>query len=283
VDYGEIWECSLPRPVEKREFVAAFHIYVDESGKFQNPKDDYTSMCAYVGHISAWTQFSSEWENCRFRWQAPPIHLRKINRAEEHPEWLRVKQRLEAAAETWDQVREQMLGEFATIVAHSDVICSGAVVDASYYRSLPQSKFKDGTQTSLFLAFHQVVMRAIDAVSTIDAHATIGLVIDNDKDSFQACYEQLEMLKTKFEKVKERISSICFVNDRDYPGVQAADFLAYEARRFMVSRMKNPNFEPPIMLKKLCGLNQLKLYGPATLDILQAGKGTEWQETSPSS
>jgi len=260
--------------------VAAFHIYVDESGKFNNPKDDYTSMCAYVAHISEWTLFSRLWENCRLRWQVPPIHLRKINRADEHPEWLKVKQRLEPA--DWDEARQQMLGEFASIIAQSGIVCSGAVVDATYYRSLPPSKFKDGTQTSLFLAFHQVVMRAVDAVRTVSTHSTIGLVIDDDKDSVQACYEQLELLKTGFAKVRDSISSICFVNDSDYPGVQAADFLAYEARRFMVSRRDEPNCEPSTVLKKLCGLNQLKLYTPAVLNALQAGKGTEWQETNPS-
>jgi uncharacterized protein DUF3800 len=277
------WECALPLPTESGEIVAAFHIYVDESGKFKNPKDDYTAVCAYVAHISEWTLFSSYWENCRFRWQVPPIHLRKINRADEHPEWLKVKQRLGAAAASWEEVRDQMLDEFATIVAHSSIVCCGAVVDANYYRSLPPSKFKEGTQSSLFLAFHQVVMRAIEAVETVNSRSTIGLVLDNDEESAGPCFQQLNVLKATFAKVRERISSICFVNDNDYPGVQAADFLAYKAREFMVDRKQDPDCEPSILLKKLCGLNQLKLYTPTVLDALQAGKGTEWRDISPSS
>ncbi len=274
----------MPVSMGAGKFMAAFHVYVDESGKFTDTKIDYISMCGYAAHISEWTRFSLEWENCRTRWQIPPLHLRVIYRADDHPKWLEVKRRLEEVSESWEMAREQMLDEFATIIAQSGIVCSGAVVDSKYWHSLPESNFKSKSHNPLFLAFHQVVMRAIDAVETVNSNSTVGLVLDNDEESSQACFEQLVMLKKTFPKVRERFSSICFVNDRDYPGVQAADFLAYEARKFMVDRKENPNCEIPVRLKKLCGLNvgKLKLYSSAVLDILQSGKGSEWEEMNPS-
>lgn len=281
---NETWECALPVSVGAGDFMAAFHVYVDESGKFTDTKVDYISMCGYAAHISEWAHFGSDWQNCRLRWQIPALHLRAIYRADDNPEWSKVKRRFEDMGDSWDVAREQMLDEFATIVAQSGIVSCGAVVDSKYWHSLPPSNFKTQSNNPLFLAFHQVVMRALDAIEMVDSRSTIGLVLDNDEESSQACFEQLATLRKNFLKVKERFSSICFVNDEDYPGVQAADFLAFEARKFMVDRIKDPACEIPVRLKKLCGLNvkKVKLYSANVLDILQSGKGSEWEEINPS-
>ena len=51
----------------------------------------------------------------------------------------------------------------------------------------------------------------------------ISLVIDDDPEFAMQCYEWLNILKDTFPKVKERVAGICFVNDRVYAGVQAAE------------------------------------------------------------
>src|SRR5208282_6567447 len=66
----------LPEPAESEEWMAHFHIYGDDSGKLA--KDDYTSFCGYVGHISEWQRFSLEWNNCRLRWEVPPLHMARV-------------------------------------------------------------------------------------------------------------------------------------------------------------------------------------------------------------
>jgi hypothetical protein len=97
------------------------------------------------------------------------------------------------------------------------------------------------------MAFHNFVMGAIDKTESIDTSSRIGIVIDNDKQFAMACYDQLETLKSladhgqRFARVKDRVHAISFVNDASYPAVQAADMIAYEARRIMVEKMTNPD------------------------------------------
>lgn len=122
------------------------------------------------------------------------------------------------------------------------------------------------------LAFHQLVMRGIEKTEVIDKHSPISLVIDDDRDSSLRCHEMLNILKLAFPNVKERISSISFVNDRAYPGIQAADMIAYESRRLMVDRIADPMAQGSSLYASLTfWLNhQPKFYTPAFLDMLQA-------------
>jgi hypothetical protein len=63
---------------------------------------------------------------------------------------------------------------------------------------------------------------------------------------------------------------MCFGNDKSYPGIQAADILAYESRRLMIERTKNPDYEPTELYLALTFFlhHQPKLYTPAILDEL---------------
>ncbi|MBZ5661440.1 MAG: DUF3800 domain-containing protein [Acidobacteriia bacterium] len=252
--------------------MAHFHIYADESGKYETPNCEYTSMCGYLGHASEWNKFSEDWMNCRLRWAAPPIHMGKIYHADEHPEWLRLQNKWGIE---WDELRERMLLEFAKIVARSNLVCIAAVVDAAYFRALPDSAFKRTNLGPIEMSFHRLVTMGIARTEVIDRHSSIGLVLDDDAASYARYYQYLLALKSMNPKVKERIASLCFVNDEAYPGVQAADMVSYDARSYMWAKKSNPDMEVPNRLKFLSNSNMHipDFYGPKALDALNAGGG----------
>jgi len=246
-----------------------FYIYGDDSGKFKNQGDDYTSLCGYVGHISEWARFGLEWNNCRTRWQVPPIHMREIMFGKRR--WQEVRARW---GTEWEAKRRDMLIDFASIVKDSSLACVGAVVDAAHYRGLPQSEFKEGMPDSVHLAFHMLVMRGIEKTEITDNCSPVGIVIDDDKDSYQFCYQVLDALKDKFEKVR-RVKSISFANDDFFPGLQASDMIAYEARKLMQnSQGKQPESVEGIpelySLLTFFGIHQPKRYTPEVLDRLNS-------------
>jgi hypothetical protein len=251
--------------------MAMFHVYADDSGKFDSEKCDYTSLCGYVAHVSEWQRFGLEWNNCRMRWQVPPIHLRRINHPDEDTEWRKIR---DDWGKDWNEKRDAMLAEFAHVIFNAQVVCVGAVVDAAHYRRLGDSSFKRTYKDSVSLAFHQLVMRGIEKTEIVDKCSPISLVVDDDRDSSLRCHEILNVLKSAFSKVRERISGICYVNDRAYPGVQAADMIAYESRKLMVERKNDPNVEPSELFHSLtlALIHQPKLYTADVLDRLHAGR-----------
>jgi hypothetical protein len=263
----------VPASVEKEDFLAVFYIYADESGKPQ--KDDYTSLCGYVAHEAEWARFLLEWQAVRMKWQIPPVHMARIMFPErKDDEWLKVRK---AWGKDWEFKRDMMLQELAMTVRGAALVAIGAVVDAKHFRALADSEFKREAKDPLFLALHTVVMRAIEATEVIDRCSPIGLIIDDDRENSIECYRRLNNLKDHphlmFAKVRERIRSMTFANDDYYPGLQAADMLAYESRRYMVSRIDNPEAEPSELLMLLTTLfiHQPRLYTPAILDQLEKG------------
>ena len=257
-----------PPPREKEMFV--FYIYGDDSGKFKDIKAEYTSLCGYVGHVSEWQRFGMEWTNLRMHWQVPPIHMREMMRGV--GKWEKTKTEW---GSDWETKRHDMLLQFGAVIRDSHLACVGAVVDAAYYRSLPPSEFHKAMPDSVHLAFHQLVMRGIDKTEVVDRCSPIGIVIDDDRDSYGFCYQVLDGLRSKFPKVKERISSISFGNDDAFPGLQASDMIAYEARNVMVKNKGQQVIDPsnvPELYGYLTffGIHQPKMYTPEILDSLNS-------------
>jgi len=243
--------------------MATFYIYGDESGKMRSGSD-YTSFCGYIAHVSEWERFGLEWRNCRFRWQVPPVHMARIMFPDnKDDEWRKVK---ESWGKLWEKKREMMLGDFAATIRSAQIACVGAVVDANHFRLLAEKdpSFKELHKDPIHMAFHTFLMRAIAKTEIIDKHSPIGVVVDEDPEFSMKVYEQLNGLKRTFPKVQERVHAVSFVNDVTYPGIQAADMIAYEARRYMVERIAKPDAEPSELYLALTTylIHQPSFYGP---------------------
>jgi len=256
-------------------WMAEFYIYADESGKMSS-KADYISLCGYISHVSEWQRFSLEWNNCRFRWGVPAVHMNRIMFPErKEDEWLDIRKKW---GRDWEAKRDLMLDDFAATIRNAHLVCIGAAVDAKHFRSLPESEFKKEAKDPVYLAFHTLVMRGIEKTETVDKCSPISIVVDDGDEEYSiGCIKLLNSLKQhpspKFQKVRDRIDGMCFGNDRSYPGLQAADMVAYEARRLLVERIKDPKAEPSKLYESLTLLliHQPGLYTPAILDQLERG------------
>jgi Protein of unknown function (DUF3800) len=256
--------------------MAIFHLYGDESGKLSG-NAERTSFCGYVAHISQWQLFANFWNDLRFKWQVPPLHMSRIMFPDSKEDgWKKVKQDW---GNSWEKKRDIMLSQFSELILDAKIVWVGAVVDSNHFRSICEidPQFKKAHRDPVHLAFHTFVMRAIDRVETVDKYSPIGIVIDNDKEFAKHVYDQLETLKDsgahgqKFQRVKERVHSISFVNDDSYPGVQAADMIAYEARRAMVERITNPAYTSELYDNlTFARIHQPHFYTAAVLDELHA-------------
>jgi Protein of unknown function (DUF3800) len=259
----------LPQPVEMEPWMATFHINLDDSGKFANKNNKYVTMCGYVAHASEWNRFGQEWMNCRHAWQVPPVHMSPILYPDRDPAWQKIK---DDWGSTWEGKRDQMLKEFASIVMRCNVVCIGAVVDAEHYRSMPKDKYVS-SHTPISFAFQHAVIKALEKIETTDKHSPISIVIDDDREDSMRCYELLATLRNLVPRVKDRIDGICFVNDRSYPAIQAADMIAYESRKQMEARAKNGSNDASDLYLMLTrwGIHQPSLYTPELLDKWHQG------------
>jgi hypothetical protein len=117
---------------------------------------------------------------------------------------------------------------------------------------------------------HQIVI-ALEPIDCIP----VAIVVDDDQESAFGYYSMLSVLRRRdseqFHKVRQRIHSISFADDSTCPGLQAADMIAYVARRFKVDMTtgEDADFDvfPATLYPNLTmgGLHQPKFY---TEDIL---------------
>jgi hypothetical protein len=93
--------------------MAIFHLYGDESGKLSG-NADRTSSCGYVAHISQWQLFANFWNDLRFKWQVPPLHMSRIMFPDSKEDgWKKVRQDW---GNSWEKKRDIMLSQFSELI-----------------------------------------------------------------------------------------------------------------------------------------------------------------------
>lgn len=163
--------------------------------------------------------------------------------------------------------------EFAGLVNRSHLVCVGTVVDAEHFQKLPDCNFKRAMNDPLYLAFYHVVRDSLDHIDQVYPNRLrqLAIVVDDDEQYSVKCYELLNGMRKQFpDEINRRVDQLCFGKDAGYPGLQAADMIAYEARTRLVDTKKNPSSEPGLLYARLTrgGLHQPKLYTPEYLDML---------------
>jgi hypothetical protein len=252
--------------------MGVFYLYADESGKFK--KSEITSFCGFVAPDLEWWRFAQEWDSCRFTWGVPAIHMAHITDPDrdESGEWGKVKK---AWGNTWELRKKDMLLAFARVIRGANLVCVGNSVDAVHYEKMPETDYKRDMRDPLYLSFYNMVRNAIDKLDCLHTSHTLSVVIDDDQQSSENYYNLLGAMRKQFPKdVSDRISELAFGNDVAYPGLQAADMIAYESRGLMILRKQNPTTPPsPIYaLMTKDGLHQPTMFTPEFLDILNKDK-----------
>ena len=209
--------------------MAQVHFFCDESGKFSSSR--YVSFCGFLGTGTQGEKLLPEWSATRLRLQVPPIHVSAMLHPSAKNGWLQISQKW---GDKWPGKRDEVIGEFATIIDKEKLVCFGAVIDVESFSKMDLPILKARSEGDPhYLAFELTVVGSLEKVLWGDSNGTMGLVMDDDEEKAIHCYKLLKMVKAHEPKVKERVSGICFGSDDLYPGIQAADILAHESRRMM--------------------------------------------------
>ena len=245
------------------------YLYADESGKAHQPNVEHVAFCGYVGHQTEWFRFQREWQNALIRWDVPSIHVSQIMSPTPKKEWEVIRAHW---GSLWETKREEMLDEFAGIVRRASLAATGCLVDCVHFRNLPESEFKTAAKDPHYLAFQYVALEAIRITERVDDCSPIGIVVDGDNETSAECFARLIALKDQSPKAKKRIHMLGFANDSSFPGIQAADMLAYESRRLMAERSINKYAIPSkrLILLTLDFVHQPHLMTAQKLDELSA-------------
>jgi hypothetical protein len=256
---------SLFPTIRKVNWMAHLMLLCDDSGKFTTPFCEYITFCGFVGTGEEWRGLHEAWQSPLIKWEVPPIHMRKIARADEHEEWRKVKARWKNQEE-WIQKRDEMLMEFATAASKFPIVCAGGDVDCKAFTETPLPKLKSKISDPHFWLFQWTVETVLRRVSYGGPdEGLLGILVDDDEEKAIPCYRLLMQLKKQNTKAGKRVSGICFIDDEHYPGAQLADMLAYEVRDYL---WKGRGVVSPL-LQTLCKTGPIHHFDKAALLILE--------------
>jgi hypothetical protein len=169
----------------------------------------------------------------------------------------------------WKSRRDEMLEDFSVLINQSRLMAVGAVLDADHFRSMPDSEFKRGVSDPVVLTFQTMIMEAIDKTRVVSIEYPVYVMVDDEEKFAIRCHEWLNEFKAVNDIARRRVRALAFMDDELFPGIQAADMIAYEARALMVKRKATPDCLPTARYAQLTsnGLHQPKFMNAAFLEL----------------
>jgi hypothetical protein len=252
----ERWKYSLPEPAPEKRLELVLYLYCDESGK---PDRDYVSACGYTVDQGNIDKFSKAWNRCTEQeYRVPPIHMREISFPSEKNGWAQIKARW---GEDWNDNLDKMLKALGALVRPHSVFPVGTVVDVAAFRG---SRYSTDDDVNYF-AFRRLVSLAMEYVGEGDPG--IGIVVDDDYESSIKYHGWIQKIRKRSQDTLGRsVKSLCFVDDKGYPLIQAADMLAYFPRDRWVKAKDNPGTPPSSLY---CDPTKSRHYNIELLDAVK--------------
>jgi hypothetical protein len=200
--------------------------YGDESGT--HGKGDYF-ISGYLAHKTTWDAFRNAWNKALKADSPKPIKYLKMS------EW----QHREGEFCGWsddeaNRKLEHMLFVLSVFLKNGHICEHSCVISWEMYNRCTTGAFREIFDNPYYLNFKQVVMRACQRAVLVDPDfaGKIDFVLDEGNSAERGTPGHYIYVKAFAEpEVSKCMGSLTFANDKDEPGLQAADMLAWHSRR----------------------------------------------------
>lgn len=197
------------------------YAYLDDSGK--QADHPIIAVSGFVSGFKQWQALYEKWDTLLKSYGVSSLH------AVEALRYRRAYGQMKPG--TADQRASEIL-PFIRIITDEIALGVAVAIDTKAYDSARKMyggalHRKYGSDPHYF-AFYNAVAAILDYPQL--KGLTIGLSLDDDEQTAMGCYKLLRKLKREATEARERVTSICFSDDRDAPQVQAADLLAHISR-----------------------------------------------------
>jgi len=193
------------------------NVFLDESGKFKDHA--VVSFSGVIGSHKAFQEFGICWAHCL---QDAGIEMLTAKEA------FNGNRALSTKNPALGEGRISALMPFIMCIRKHLMAVRGVSVDVPAFKSLPNHYFKILGDDPFFTAFLRAVL---DAVSFVEEGDRLTLVCDDEEQMALPMYKLYRRIKLVDPNTRDKLSAICFADDRFLFGLQAADLVASLLRR----------------------------------------------------
>jgi hypothetical protein len=206
--------------IERESFVAIVHMYCDESGKKgDHPVVTFSGVCLPYGKLEG---FDAAWNRLLLQYEIPHLQMKKASRLSDAygpkmPRHQTPAQRTDALRPFADCINEHF--DWGLLQA----------IDVSGFNVLTASKKKG--LGSLEDPYYLTFMRGmLEIARRIHEDDRLSIICDDDSETAWSCYEHYRAVRKVHPIAQKKVVSLSFSDDRYFPGLQAADMVAFLAR-----------------------------------------------------
>jgi hypothetical protein len=213
------------------EHLFVLKAYFDESRR--DPNGTILALAGYFGRTTAWRRLCREWNNV-LAWYG-------IKRGLHMKEFAHFKGEFKIFEGNEPRRREFLAKLINTLYKNPPrFVAVGCAVDVRAFAELPAEKTVTFKHDPYMFAFFLCLRGAIesDYIQHLPTSETMGFVFDR-RDDFQ--HQALDLFGTAKSMPtiphRERLGDVAFADRHDSPPLQAADFIAYEVRKDLETRL----------------------------------------------
>jgi len=214
MSHTRIWEvaphlCGLPSEAARRRLLLVLKVFVDESGKGDEP---VFVMAGYIARAEQWATFNDEWRAALD--EEPRIDAFHMTEAMWNGEVRRLPKLLPI-------IGRNVLAGVTVTVAHKD------------YQSVFRGRVGKRLDRPYFFMYHSIIVSCLQWQIANGFNEPMDFIFDEqneESDHLQSIFSEVrDMLPDEF---RSRVGNRpIHVSDHDYPPLQAADILAWSLRR----------------------------------------------------
>lgn len=203
------------------------HLFLDDSGKESQSTMPWVCMAGYLATHDAFMALSEKWIGLLVKHGISQIHMKELIPMEGEYKKL-----------GWDtKKRDDVVNEFVDAINETPMTGAGVAVEMAAWRKRKKAypKFPWGTVHQFCL--ERIMRRIVDRLhDVLHADQPLALVFDTDQEFGVARFNLFCALMKHDPRAAQRLVSITFGHPRWYPGLQAADLLAWETRKELMQQ-----------------------------------------------
>jgi hypothetical protein len=200
---------------EREPFMAILYAYFDESGKFHDK--EVVTFCGLCAPASKIQRLEDDWNGLLRRYEMPYLSMKEA---------LRLKKPLSKQVKA-HSARERIdaLKPFADCIrGHVELgIAITVDVDAYAAMSVEGRRRLGGSPDPHYLAFMSGIMGPVVHVQDRDF---VSVICDDDEQAAINCFQFYRRIRKVHKLAHDKLVSISFAQDRQFPPLQGADFIA---------------------------------------------------------
>jgi hypothetical protein len=202
------------------------HLFLDDSGKESQSTMPWVCMAGYLAEYDATVSLNQKWYQLLIKHGIRELHMKQL---------IPIVGQYQKLG--WDaKKRDSVVGEFIQVINETRMVGAGVAVEMAAWRKRKKEHSDLNWGTAQQFCLERILSRVVEHLHNAGIDESIALVFDTDPEFGINRFNLFCALMGHDQRAARRLTSITFGHPEHYPGLQAADLLAWETRKELMQK-----------------------------------------------